>query len=130
MEDRTTTKQCYIIMDKNPMQSTKQFENPDVQLERMLTGIARLLFDFTDSQNDSKQLHKLDQMWQPFEKMTADYHNLTGRLHPDLCYDLGEWFTLKTEYCEAKENNLTPNLPIPLEVYRNNALKMIESLEK
>lgn len=103
---------------------------PNVQLEIALVKIARALFDYTDAQNDPKELSVLNKIWGDFESVVGDYHNATGRLHPDLCYDPGEWATLKREALEAVAKKQEVSLPGPLHVYRESALNTIETSEQ
>lgn len=127
---RTRRRDRGAIERMHTISSENKSDQVNHELEVAIVRIARALFDYTDSQHSSEKLAQLDPVWKSFERLVANYHNASGRLHPDLCYDPGEWSTLKGEALEAKEQGRFVDLPAPLDVYRDHVKKMIEGLEK
>jgi hypothetical protein len=77
--------------------STTPSEAVNRDLEVALVRIARVLFDFTKSQDDFNQFARLDPLFDELCRRVDEYHNQTGRLHPDLGLELGEWASFKSE---------------------------------
>jgi hypothetical protein len=81
-------------MSKQPKD---QLEPANRDLEIALVKIARTLFDYTESQENFQELSRLDPIFDHFEQTANNYHNHTGRLHPDLGFELAEWTAFKRE---------------------------------
>lgn len=124
MEVRTT-------MDKQPPQVIP----PNIELEIAITKIARALFDFVSSQDDSVIIKSVDRLLGDLQSRANDYNNQTGRLHPDLGFELREWALFKSELLSPEhedrvrtgKSSLTPE---SVEDYGITPEKIISTLEE
>jgi hypothetical protein len=79
------------------MHKKTPLEPANRELEITLIRIARLLYNFVDSQEDSKAIASIDLLLGEFQSLANDYVNRTGRLHDDLGFELREWASFKSE---------------------------------
>lgn len=110
----------------------KQNTKVNLDLETALVKIAKVIFEYVDSQDDVKEIGRLDEIFNAFSNLVRDYHNQTDRLHPDLCQDFSEWGTLRGERLEALSTpNYTGDIPPAtwVEEYRQLSLEMIKYSE-
>lgn len=70
---------------------------PNMELEIAITKIARTLFDFVSSQEDYGIIKSVDGLIAELQSRSNQYVNQTGRLHPDLGFELREWALFKSE---------------------------------
>ncbi|MGH8542056.1 MAG: hypothetical protein ACREX3_00065 [Gammaproteobacteria bacterium] len=112
----------------------EHFSTTNVDLEVSLVKIARVLFEYVDSQEQPHEINRVNLIFKDFDRLVADYHNQTERLHPDLCYDLGEWATLKAEVLAMTKEELSlpdqRGLPAMVQTYHDSVHKIIEELEQ
>ncbi len=100
-------------------------------LEIALVKIARTLYDYVNDQDNAKKILAINRLMGSFDSLVADYYNQTGRLHPDLCYELGEWVALKAELLELPSRSADAGVTTQLvEEYRIRSLHIVESLER
>lgn len=121
---------------QQPEQRSKEHsEAVNEDLEIALVKIARVLYEYVDAQNDAERITRINKLFREFENLAANYYEETGRLHPDLCYDFGEWATLKAEWLalpaerrnQPASEGVTPQF---VAEYRSVSLGMIENLER
>lgn len=113
----------------------KQNTKPNRDLEIAFVKIARALFEYVDAQDDVREVGRLGSFFEVFNVVTADYHNQTDRLHPDLCQDFSEWAAFKGEWLEALAKKGAKRSDIDSAAgwakdYREISLEMIEYSER
>ena len=102
-------------------------------LEQALVKIARVLYDYTASQQDAEEMRRLQPIAVELDKLMVHHFDTTGRLHPDVCYELEEWATLKSELQRLSDKQVAAHfayLPQAVENHQKNAQAILEKLEE